>query len=85
MFSILKEVYNGKYVELDFSQNVALQPKDEVQSGHFSGTQFTLYCAIIERAKFRYHYHICDDTCGYRATMPHLSIRINMHLRFARE
>ena len=34
---ILKEVYDGKYIELDFSQNLALRPKDEVQSAYFSG------------------------------------------------
>ena len=28
VFPILKEVYDGKYVELDFSQNLALGPKE---------------------------------------------------------
>ena len=59
---LLQEAYSGKYVELDFSQNLSLRPKDEVQSAHFSGKQFTLHCAIVEPVKYRYHYHISDDT-----------------------
>ena len=58
MFPILKEVYDGKYIELGFSQNLVLRPKDEVQSAHFSGKQFTLHYAIVERAKFGNHCHI---------------------------
>lgn len=37
IFPILKEFYDGKYIELDFSQNLSSRPKDEVQSAHFSG------------------------------------------------
>lgn len=37
IFPILKEFYDGKYTELDFSQNLSSRPKDEVQSAHFSG------------------------------------------------
>ena len=57
MFPILKEVYDGKYIELGFSQNLVLRPKDEVQSAHFSGKQFTLHYTIVERAKFGNHSH----------------------------
>lgn len=35
VFPLMKESYSGKYIELDFSQNLALRPKDEVQSAHF--------------------------------------------------
>ena len=42
-FPLMKEAYDGMYIELDFSQNLALRPKDEVQSAHFSGKQFTLH------------------------------------------
>ena len=35
----LRNNFTGKYIEMDFSQNVALTPKDEVQSAHFSGKQ----------------------------------------------
>ena len=37
VFPEKKSNYDGKYIELDFSQNLALRPKDEVQSTHFSG------------------------------------------------
>ena len=62
MFPLLKESYTGKFIELDFSQNLSLRPKDEVQSAPFSGSQFTLHCAIVEPANYRYHYHISNDT-----------------------
>lgn len=62
VFSLMKEPYTGKYIELDFSQNLSLRPKDEAQSAHFSGKQFTLHCAIVEPTEYRYHYHISDDT-----------------------
>ena len=62
MFPILKKHYDGKYIELDFSQNLSLWPKDEIQSAHFSGKQFTLHCTESEPAQYRYHFHISDDT-----------------------
>ena len=62
MFPLLKESYTGKFIELDFSQNLSRTPKDQVQSAHSSGRHFTLYCAIIEPADYRYHYHISNDT-----------------------
>ena len=37
VFPEMKSTYDGKYIELDFSQILALLPKDEVQSVHFSG------------------------------------------------
>ena len=61
VFPLLKESYSGKFIELDFSRNLSLRPKDDVQSPHFSGKQFTLHCAIIEPAQYRYHYYISDD------------------------
>ena len=36
-FFLMKESYNGKYTELNFLQNLALRPKDEMQSAHFFG------------------------------------------------
>ena len=62
VFPLMKETYTGKFVELDYSQNLSLRPKDEVQSAHFSGRQFTLHCAIVEPTEIRYHYHLSDDT-----------------------
>ena len=58
----MKSAYEGKYIELDFSQNLALRPKDKVQSAHFCGKQFTLHCAIVDPVPSRYHFHLSDDT-----------------------
>ena len=57
----MKSAYDGKYIELDFSQNLALRPKDEVQPVHFSGQQFTLHYAIVDPVDHRYHFHLSDD------------------------
>ena len=58
----MKDGYTGKYIELGFSQNLALRTKDEVQSVHFFGKQFTLHCAIAKPFDHRYHFHLSDDT-----------------------
>ena len=55
-----QESSDGKYIKLDFLQNLSLRPKDEVQFAHFSGKQFTLHCAIVEPAQYRYHFHISE-------------------------
>ena len=60
IFPISKESYDGKYIKLDFLQNLSLRPKDEVQFAHFSGKQFTLHCAIVEPTQYRYHFHISE-------------------------
>ena len=62
VFPLMKDAYTGKFIELDFSQNLALRPKFEVQSAHFSGKQHTLHCAIAEPFEIKYHYHLSDDT-----------------------
>ena len=59
---LMKDSYTGKFIELDFSQNLSLKPKYEVQSAHFSGKQYTLHCATVEPFDTRYHYHLSDDT-----------------------
>ena len=58
----MKEAYGSMYIELDFSQNLALRPKDEVQSAHFSGKQFTLHCSIVGPVGYRYHFYFSDGT-----------------------
>ena len=60
--STIERILYWQIIELDFSQNLSLRPKDEVQSAHFSERQFTLHCAIVEPADYRYHYHISNDT-----------------------
>ena len=62
VFPEMKSNYDGKYIELNFSQNLALRPKDEVQSAHFSGKQFTLHSSIVNPVNNRYHFHLSDDT-----------------------
>ena len=59
---IFKDGFSGKYIELYFSGNLALRPKHEVQSAHFSGKQHTLHCAIFQPGETKFHYHISDDT-----------------------
>ena len=64
LLPLMNENYSGKFIELNFSQNLrfSLRPKDEVQSAHFLGKQFTLHCAIVEPVENRYHYHLSNDT-----------------------
>ena len=35
VFLIVKESFQGTYIELDFSENIAIKPKFEVQEPHF--------------------------------------------------
>ena len=62
VFPIMKDVYNRKFIELEFSQNLAIRPMLEVQSAHFSNKQYTLNSAIAKPFDKRYHYHLSDDT-----------------------
>ena len=54
--------HNGKYIEMDFSENIALKTKSEVQEAHFSGKQYTLHCSIVEPGENKFVYHLSDDT-----------------------
>ena len=36
IFLLIKDSIEGKYTELDFSENIAMKPKFEVQNAHFS-------------------------------------------------
>ena len=58
---LMKDAYSGKYIELDFSQNLAIRPKLKVQSAHFSNKQYILHCAIAKPFDKQYHYHLSDD------------------------
>ena len=61
-FGLMKDSFTGKFNELEFSENLSLRPKYEVQLAHFSGKQYTLHWAIAEPFDTRYHYHLNDDT-----------------------
>ena len=65
----IHESFSGKYLEMDFSQNIALKTKNEVQTAHFSGKQQSLQCsiAIDENDALSYVYHVSDDT-GHDST-----------------
>ena len=58
---MMKDVCDRKFIELDFSQNLAIRPKLEVQSAHFFNKQYTLDCAIAKPFSKRYHYHLSGD------------------------
>ena len=62
VFPMLKEGFSGKYIALDFSENLALRPKHEAQSAHFFGKQHKLHCAIFRPGDAIFHYHLSDDT-----------------------
>ena len=48
VFPLMKDAYSRKFIELDFSQNLATQAKLEVQSAHFSSKHFPLrHCKAI--------------------------------------
>ena len=55
-----------KYIlHFDFSMNISLVPKHEVQSAHFSGKQYSLHCATLLNnlsGEFKYIFHLSDDT-----------------------
>ena len=68
----MKEAYNGKYIELDFSQNIALRAKDEVHSAHFSGKQFTFRSVIVDPVGSWYHFHLSDDTIHDAVFLDHV-------------
>ena len=59
---MIRESFSGKYIELDFSKNLALKLKDEVQDAHFSGKQYSLHRSIVEPGENKYVYHLSDDT-----------------------
>ena len=60
----IRESFTGIYIEMDFSQKIALKTNDEVQTAHFSGKQQSLNCSIVidEIDALRYVYHLSDDT-----------------------
>ena len=59
---LMRELFNGKCIEIDFSESMAMKPKFEVQDAHFSGKQYSLHCSIVEPGIQKYFYHLSDDT-----------------------
>ena len=70
--TLLDKVYWAKYlcsidqpvIWMDYSMNVKLTEKNQVQSAHFSGRQQTLHDSLIQEqhGKYTYIYHLSDDT-----------------------
>ena len=48
-----RERLTGKYIKLDFSENLALS-LFEVQDAYFSGKQYSLHCLIVEPGENKY-------------------------------
>ena len=47
VFPMIRERFTGEYTELDFSENLTLKPKFEVQDARFSGKQYSLHCSTL--------------------------------------
>ena len=70
--TILDKVYWARFLcnvdqpilWMDYSMNIKLTEKNQVQSAHFSGKQQTLHDSLIqdEDGNFDYIYHLSDDT-----------------------
>ena len=59
---MMRERFSGKYTELNFSENLELKPKHEVQDARFSGKHYSLHCSIAEPCENKYVYHLSDNT-----------------------
>ena len=62
VFPLIRETFTEKCIELDFSENLVLKPKFEVQDNYFSGIQFSRHCTIVEPGENKYVYHLSFDT-----------------------
>ena len=69
--TLLNKVYWQRYLEeansaviwMDYSQNIKLTEKNQVQSAHFSGKQQTLHDSLIQnKGHHHYVYHLSNDT-----------------------
>ena len=58
----IKERHTGRYIKMNFSENIALKTKQEVQEAHFSGKHYTLYCSIFQPGDNKFVHHVSDDT-----------------------
>ena len=84
-FSADESPYSEKYIELDFSQNLSIRPKLEVQSAHFSNKQYTLHCAIAKPFDKQYHYHLSKDNKHDGIFVDHVLRDLIVHYNFSNE
>ena len=47
---------------MDFSENIAMKPKFEVQDAYFLGKQYSLHRSIVEPGTQKQFYHLSDDS-----------------------
>ena len=59
---LIRESVNGKHIDLDFSENIAMKAKFEVRDAHFSWKQNSLHCSIVEPGTQKYFNYLSDDT-----------------------
>ena len=64
VWPVLREKYaHCKYIHLDFSENINITPKFEVQDAHFSGKQYSLHCMLLEPANpYKFVFHLSNNT-----------------------
>ena len=59
---MIRKSFSCKYIELDFSKNLALKPKHEVRDAHFFVfSEYSLHCSIAEPGENKYECHLDDD------------------------
>ena len=84
--TLLDKVYWDRYLSetnvpvvwMDYSMNINLTEKNQVQSAHFSGRQQTLHDSLIQRPGGNtYIYHLSDDT-NHDSVMTKLIIESNI-------
>ena len=62
-WSHMHEILTQPYIHLDYSENIGLKPKHEVQAMHFSGKEQTLHCTVLKCPdENKFIYHLSDDT-----------------------
>ena len=55
--------FEGNFFHLDFSENINISGKKQVQAARFSGKQYTLHCTLMDPpSTYKFIYHMSDDT-----------------------
>ena len=47
----IREKHKGRYIEMNFTENIAIKSKSAVQEAHFLGKQYVLHCTIVQLVK----------------------------------
>ena len=63
VWQALRNAHTGKFLHRDYSENMNISEKHQVQDAHFSGKQYTLHCSSLETPNpYKYIYHLSDNT-----------------------